>query len=521
MLTREQFDKLRTKGLTVEQIVKFEKGEIPEKKTFLQDIGEDIKQTGQTIKKTYQNTKEKINNIGSANVAGEQGYTRSFSQAAGTIAGGISSGIGDIAMGGIKMVLPRKQEEKAKQALGTAISALAPVAAKVDEALGRPVGTFIENYRNLDEKAKRDVNSLFGVSSLAFDLATAGTTKKVGEIGIKKTVDIAKQTVGIAKQTVGKVEDVAEYIKQTVPELSEKAIKLLASEPDEKVKTILKNSSAKKLNEYLDIAKKHSISQEAISGFEKAGELMAETAKKINNLLSSWGKQKAKIIQKAKIGLVEFKDAPRKAILEVMKLEDNSVKKQVIDILKPVKTKLDADKAIDKIQDLIRSNTKIMTIAQGSKFEKQLRGIIGKMNDELKKSLPEAYQSLNAKFSEGKKYLDSLNKGLGEKVGGVSAHGASLIKQFFSPAGAKTKELFAYIKKATRIDLAQEATLAKFAEELFDNPNVRSLLTGIPKSRSGAIDKALDFIVEKTGVGKKLREKMREGTIERAKDFTN
>jgi len=189
--------------------------------------------------------------------------------------------------------------------------------------------------------------------------------------------------------------------------------------------------------------------------------------------------------------------------------------------LKPVKTKLDADKAIDKIQDLIRSNTKIMTIAQGSKFEKQLRGIIGKMNDELKKSLPEAYQSLNAKFSEGKKYLDSLNKGLGEKVGGVSAHGASLIKQFFSPAGAKTKELFAYIKKATRIDLAQEATLAKFAEELFDNPNVRSLLTGIPKSRSGAIDKALDFIVEKTGVGKKLREKMREGTIERAKDFTN
>jgi len=47
------------------------------------------------------------------------------------------------------------------------------------------------------------------------------------------------------------------------------------------------------------------------------------------------------------------------------------------------------------------------------------------------------------------------------------------------------------------------------------------LLTGIPKSRSGAIDKALDFIVEKTGVGKKLREKMRKGTIERAKDFTN
>jgi len=248
--------------------------------------------------------------------------------------------------------------------------------------------------------------------------------------------------------------------------------------------------------------------------------LMAEAAQRINKQLSSLGKQKSEIIQKAKVGLEEFKDAPRKAILEVMKLEDNAVKIKVVDILKSIKTKLDADRAIDEIQDLIYTSTRNMTIAQGSKFEKQLKGIIGKMNGELKDTLPDAYKALNAKYSEGIKYLDSLNRGLGEKVGGVSARGASLVKQFFSPAGTRTKELFAYIKKTTGIDLAQETTLAKFAEELFDNPNVRSLLSGIPKSRSGAIDKAVDFIVDKTGIGGKVKDLMRKGTIDRAKDLT-
>ena len=83
----------------------------------------------------------------------------------------------------------------------------------------------------------------------------------------------------------------------------------------------------------------------------------------------------------------------------------------------------------------------------------------------------------------------------------------------------KTKELFEYIKKTTGIDLAQDATLAKFAEELYDNPNVKSLLSGIPRSKSGVIDRIVDFGVEKTGIGTKLQDVMRKGSIQRAKDI--
>lgn len=200
MLTREQFDELRAKGLTVEQIVSFEQGQVPKKKQgMLKETGEDIKQTFGNLKNTVSETKGKLDKIGEANISGKQGYGRSFLQSAGTIAGGVSKSIGDVVTGGIKAVLPQKAEDKLKETVTDTVSAIAPVAIKIDEALGSPAGTFIENYKNLDDKRKRDVEALLGVSSMAFDIATAGTTKKVGELGIKK----GAESVGRAAEKAG------------------------------------------------------------------------------------------------------------------------------------------------------------------------------------------------------------------------------------------------------------------------------------------------------------------------------
>ena len=414
------------------------------------------------------------------------------------VVGDVAGGFGDVLGAAISPQIEKiAQKEWAKPAF---------------EALAGGMEKY-EGWKNSSELNRRTAEVLEGVVNIA-DLA--GATK-----GVSATTKLVKNTAETAARTTFKsIDDVAKYVTEKAPELTSKISKQLSAEPDIKVKTILKETPVDKLDEFLDIAKAHSVDQRAMSGFEKVGDRMAEATKQLQKQLSGIGSQKASILQKAKTGLTDFTEAPRRAILSVAKLEKSPITKQFITKLKSIKTKLDADKVIDELQDMIYTGGRDLTLPKGSGLERQLRGIVGKLNEELKQTLPVSYRNLNAKYANQIKIVDSLNRALGEKVGGVSTRGTSLVKQFFSPSGSKTKELFAYIKKTTGIDLAQDTTLAKFAEELYDNPNVKSLLAGIPKSRSGVIDKVADFIVDKTGLGGKTRESLRKGTIDRAKDIT-
>ncbi len=141
------------------------------------------------------------------------------------------------------------------------------------------------------------------------------------------------------------------------------------------------------------------------------------------------------------------------------------------------------------------------------------------MNTKLKSTLPKEYSNLNTKFSNLTNVANSLNKALGETVEGVSTRGAGLVKQFFSPSGRKAKEIFDYIQKETGIDLAKDATLARFTMELFDDARAAHLLEGIPTSAKGIVQKILDATIEKTGVGRKLKNSLTESTINKAKDI--
>ena len=95
--------------------------------------------------------------------------------------------------------------------------------------------------------------------------------------------------------------------------------------------------------------------------------------------------------------------------------------------------------------------------------------------------------------------------------------GASLIKQYFSPSGSKAKEIFDFIKKETNgeVDLAKDATLAKFAGELYDDANVSSLLGGL-KSVPTTVGGIATKIVEKLG-GERVSNAMRASTVRKAK----
>lgn len=197
-LTRTQFDALRAKGLTVEQIVRFENGETP-KQSFLQETANDIKQTGTALKNTFTDTMNRVGQATAAENAGEQGMARTALQKTGAVARGLSSAVGDVVTGAVKTALPKSAEQGVKSALQSSIQAIAPIAKKIDEASGSPVGTWLEKYKTLDPKTKRDVDALFGIGQLALDVATAGVGKKGAEVAGKTILKGAEKTGQVLK----------------------------------------------------------------------------------------------------------------------------------------------------------------------------------------------------------------------------------------------------------------------------------------------------------------------------------
>lgn len=320
-----------------------------------------------------------------------------------------------------------------------------------------------------------------------------------------------------------------EAVKLTPSSLKNKAVDFISNDPDKKVETILKRSTPQELDNYLDIAEKSSVSGEAKSVFEVVGDKLFDVTKVLDSKLKEIGSAKSAIVEPSQQGLNSFKKETKPLIEKLTSLKNSfteidkgnkSTVQAIINDAKTVSTVRDADIFVDKLQNALYTGNIDMTIPRGSSLDKQLRGIIGEYNSSLKKALPKEYAELNQKYSTLIDSLDTINRSLGEVVEGVPVRGASLIKQYFSPSGSKTKEIFEFIKKETNgeVDLAKEATLAKFAGQLFDDPNVGSLLGGIKDVPTSAMQ-IVGKVIEKVG-GEKLTEEMRKSTVRKAKKVT-
>ena len=309
-------------------------------------------------------------------------------------------------------------------------------------------------------------------------------------------------------------------VKNTTENFGDKVARFIAPEADEQTKAILRESKPADIQKYVNLQETAVKDPRAMTPYEFVGDRMAEATKQLESQRKSLGAQKAIIINKAKYGLEDFTKPTHETILKLMKMDDPTAQ-SFMSKLKGVSNKLEADRAIDEMQDVIYRGNKDMTIPLGSTADKQLRGIVGEYNGKLKASLPQAYQTLNTKISNITKVTGALNRALGEVVDGVSTRGGSLVKQFFSPAGRKAKELFDYVKSNTGVDLAKEATLARYIMQLYGDSRANTLLGGnIPTSVSGVIDRAVDFTVDKTGLGKGIQKAARKGAIENAMDMT-
>ena len=349
----------------------------------------------------------------------------------------------------------------------------------------------------------------------------AGTANIAGTIlaakGAQKGTQLAKEglvkTGEVVKGATNKTIDATKNIKTNV-------IKTLSPDIDDSVKTVLEKTDINKFDDFVNTAKNNAADNTKPSVYEKVADNMSKATEQISGQTKSLSQQKNAIISKAKNGLTDFTKETGQTILDINRtLKDSAIAKTFIQKLKTVKTKIDADRVIDDLQDTLYKGKKDMTIPVGSIEERALSSIIGKYNSKLKAGLPEAYSKINAEIADRLSTLDDLNRALGEVVDGVPIRGAGLVKQFFSPAGTKAKQLFKFVQDKTGINLAEDATLAKYIGEAFGDAKVKSLLEGLPTSRTGVLDKALDFTLEKTGVNRALRSAKQEGMLQKAKGY--
>lgn len=370
-----------------------------------------------------------------------------------------------------------------------------------------PVQQAMQAFQTLPKETQEVLGAIMNTANIP----VAGGVKSVAQAGLKK---------------IPVIKNVAD-IKNLVPsKLGQKAVDLISQDPGKKVETILKRTNADELNNYLAIAEKSSLSGEAKSVFETVGDKLFDTTKTLKTKLDDIGAAKSAVLQNTPEGSALFKKETVPLVKKLTEIKKgigeidrgNLPKVQaIIDDATMISTKKDADMFIDKVQDALYSGNLDMTIPKGSALDKKLRGLLGEYNNNLKASLPTEYTALNKQYADLVDSLDVINRSLGEVVEGVPVRGASLIKQYFSPAGSKAKEIFEFIKKETNgeVDLAKDATLAKFAGQLYDDPNVGSLLGGIkdvPTSLTGAISR----VAEKIG-GEKVESLMRQSTIRKAR----
>lgn len=497
----------KSKDEVSKAIANYRSGVVPQKKSESIVAEPSL---GSKLATTAKDTVSNIGDVASRVKSGETGLTSATIQGAGALAGGALGATGDVLT--------------STPVVKDVVSAVAKpltegLKATQDWLANNPTFQKAVTSEQADKIASvLDAHPDLARNAQAIDNIANAVLLMKG--GLQAAGDVAS-TVKKLTSPIGNISNLKEVLPTNVVK---KATDLISADPGKKVETILKRTSPEELNNYLSIAEKSSISGEAKSVFEAVGDKLAETTKTLKTKLDSIGAEKSNVVLQN--GAMDFtsQTSPlvtklqeiRNSFTEIDKSNSGIVDSFIADA-KNVKTTAQADAFIDKAQDALYTGSRNLTLPKGSALEGKLQRAIGEYNNQLKSVLPTEYTLLNEQYSKLVDTLGTINKSLGDVVEGVPIRGASLIKQYFSPAGSKTKEIFDFIKKETNgeVDLAKDATLAKFAGQLYDDPNVGSLLGGI-KDIPTSIPAAAGRVIEKIG-GDKITAKMRESTIRKAR----
>ncbi len=390
----------------------------------------------------------------------------------------------------------------ASGAISAAFSPLAPIAKPIEQGVNLAAEKIsnipaVQNFANTSagQNTARVAEDIGNVANIAGAVA-----------GIKEVPSIISAT----KDTIGKVSNLPQLIKdntiklpkQLADSISEKITKI-----DPQTKNILETASIEKFNNYVKAGEQALNDPRLLTPLEQAGEKVNNNVlPAIKEDLNRIGSQKAKSLESVKNVQVP------NATTDTLKFVKDAVKTSK---LTPEETKLiketisqmelgksptlgTLDKTVDLLQNTLYEKSKGLAIPVTSRVESIVNQAIGKLNETVKTATKKAlgsdeYTILNDAYANKIELFNKLNKAVGEDA----QKGGSLFKKFFSPQDSGTKKLFADIKEQYGIDLAEDATLAKFVMDSLGDTRAKSLLEQVPTSKAGAINKAFQKIEQK------------------------
>jgi len=337
-----------------------------------------------------------------------------------------------------------------------------------------------------------DLGVISGEALLAKGAVNAG---KAVDTGITKAVGATKQTV---KDIMGSPDELTKYPQKISETISEKITRI-----DPKVKNVLQDTSIEKFDRYVKTGEEALKNSRALTPLEKAGQVVEkEILPTMKNDLANIGRQKAATL--SSVGTTKLSNATTDALkfitektkgMKMTPAETKTINTLVSEIKKLGKnpTLTSADKTVDLLQSTLFEKSRGLAVPATTRVKSLVNQTIGKLNTSVKTGVEKAlggsteYSVLNSAYAERLDIFNKLNKLLGE--GGM--RGGSVIKRFFSPQDAGIKNLFADIKKIYGVDLAQDATIAKFVMDSLGDIRSASFLEQIPLSKSGIVTKGL------------------------------
>lgn len=385
-----------------------------------------------------------------------------------------------------------------KSAAGVVEAASAPLAPIIEPTIGKGINFVADKISNIK-----------GVQDFATSKAGETTERVVEDISNANTVlglflggRSAKNVKAPSLRSPEITAKINSYPKEIRTALTDKITKL-----DPKVKNVLGTATIEKFDNMVKTGQEALSNPRVLTPLEKAGEKAKNILGTIKEDLGNIGKQKSASLES--VGNTRIPEVGTTAIenmlkntrkLNMTKSERSLVNQFVkeVDILGKNPTARSVDKLVDKLQATLferKGGTAIpVTTRVKSIINSGIRDINQKLREGVKKTIGgDEYSVLNDTYSRKIKIFDALNKRLGED----GMKGGSLMKRFFSPQDAGTKNLFTMIKREYGIDLAEDATLAKFVMDSLGDTRAKTLLEQVPTSPVGVITKGLEFVEKK------------------------
>lgn len=421
-------------------------------------------------------------------------------------------GIGDVVMEAIRSV-PGGQ--KALDAIGgVTSSAFKAITDKLasskffqEAAAGLPANNPTENLLSTAASGGEIANNI---------LAVDGAVK-----GGQATVNTAR-TVG--SETAQMVKDAANAVTNIAVEAPSKARAWVQEPLKASVETALKETTSKRFDEYVDVARNAAKNNKNPTPLEVAGSKAQEALTTIQKDLNATGEAKSELMKFAGVsgfngaGITEFRQGLQSFLNSKTAIEGDTK------LIRDIKTEFDklgatpsvgqVDRFVDFAQDRIYSGAADLTIPVTSETTAAIRSLVGKLNNNLKQQLSPEYRGLNEKYAN----LVGIRNELNMKLGKEGEKGGALMKRVFSPSDANTKKLFADVLDITGIDLVNEATLARYLMDILGDARQKSMLEQLnlqatTPTAGGITTRLIDYLVEKANSPEDLIRRARELTV--------